>query len=92
VWSRRFIGLGLLSVVPTAVTRLSDYQSLGHTSRKIGACHATINSAATLAYALLWLLSPRRYKAAVAVGFVGALAATYGAFLGGKLVFEPSDP
>jgi len=82
-------GLGVLSVVPTAVTGASDWRSLSRRDRRLGLVHAACNVTATALYAASWLA--RRdgdRRRGLVLGHLGAVAATAGGALGGELVFR----
>lgn len=90
--SRRLIGLGLLSTVPTIASGLGDAADLKRPERRLAAAHAGLNIAATAAYALSWCMRRKRTTpAARAIGHIGAAFATAAAAIGGHLAFPPSD-
>lgn len=85
--SKRLLGLGILSALPTAAAGLSDWSdSLGE-ERRIGTAHAIGNVAALTLYGLSWRArSKGSWGKGVALGFLGAGAASAGGYLGGHLV------
>ena len=87
--SRRLIGLGLLSAVPTAAAGLSDWSDTIGEERRIGTVHAVANVAALSLYTWSWLVRGRgRRGFGVVLGLFGATAATGGGYLGGHLVYR----
>lgn len=90
--ARRLIALGVLSTVPAVVTGLGDASELPHRERRMSAAHASLNVAATAAFALSWWMRRRETTgAARAVAHVGAALATAAAAVGGRLAFPPAD-
>ena len=87
--SRRLIGLGILSAVPTAAAGLSDWSDTIGEERRIGTVHAVANVAALSFYSWSWLVRGRgRRGSGVILGLLGATAATAGGYLGGHLVYR----
>lgn len=93
--SQRLIALGVLSAVPTAAAGAVDLeQRPDRADRRVGMAHAAANSAALVCYSASWAARRRgRHPTGVALGMVGAAAATIGGFLGGHLAFgaRPDD-
>ena len=90
--SRRLIGLGLLSTVPTVVSGLGDAGDLKRSDRRLAAAHAGLNVAATAAFALSWGMRRKQTtSAARAVAHAGAALATAAAAIGGRLAFPAPD-
>jgi nitrite reductase/ring-hydroxylating ferredoxin subunit/uncharacterized membrane protein len=87
--SKRLIGIGVLSALPTAASGLSDWSDTIGDERRIGTAHAVANSAALVLYSWSWLArrQGRRGKGLI-LGYLGATAATAGGYLGGHLVFR----
>lgn len=86
--ARRFIGLGVLSAVPTIATGLADFGSLSPGKRRVAVVHVAANASATAAYGLSYLARRRgQLVRGIALGMVGAGLATAGGFLGGHLSF-----
>src|SRR5690606_40661563 len=54
--AQRLVGLGLLSVAPTALTGLADYLDVDRRARRVGAVHAALNSGVSVLYGASWLL------------------------------------
>jgi nitrite reductase/ring-hydroxylating ferredoxin subunit/uncharacterized membrane protein len=87
--SRRLIGLGVLSAVPTAAAGLSDWSDTIGEERRIGTVHAVANVAALSLYSWSWLARRRGSRGfGVVLGLLGATAATAGGYLGGHLVYR----
>jgi uncharacterized membrane protein len=87
--SQRLIGLGLISLLPTAAAGLVDWESIPDAPRqRAGAVHAAVNVAAGLLYLGSW--TQRRHGHHVrglGLGLGGAALASVGGFLGGHLAF-----
>jgi len=85
--SKRLLGLGILSALPTAAAGLADWSDTLGEERRIGAAHAIGNVAALGLYTLSWRARSREsWAKGVVLGFLGAGAATVGGYLGGHLV------
>jgi len=90
--ARRLIGLGLLSTLPAIASGLGDAADLPLRERRLSAAHASLNVAATAAFAMSWWMRRRQTtSAARAVAHLGAALATAAATIGGRLAFPPSD-
>jgi uncharacterized membrane protein len=91
--AQRLIGLGLVSMVPTAMAGAVDWASIDEQkSRRVGFVHAASNSVAGVLYLLSWNARRRgRHSQGVALGMAGGAVATIGGFLGGHLAFGSSD-
>ena len=90
--ARRLIGLGLLSTVPAIASGLGDAADLPLRERRLSAAHASLNVAATAAFAVSWWMRRgQTTSAARGVAHVGAALATAAAAIGGHLAFPPSD-
>lgn len=85
--ARRLIGLGLLTVPPTAAAGLSDWAHVRESGpKRVGAAHAAVNSCAAAMYLLSWLARRKgNHTRGVAFGVVGGLFAIVGGFFGGHL-------
>jgi nitrite reductase/ring-hydroxylating ferredoxin subunit/uncharacterized membrane protein len=85
--AQRLVGLGILTAVPTAVTGASDWSDTAGETTRLGAVHAASNTVALACYGASWLARRRgRHARGVALGLLGAGAATVGGYLGGHLV------
>ena len=87
--SQRLIGIGLISLVPTAAAGLVDWESIPDAPRRrAGAAHAAFNSAAGFLYlGSWWQRRQDHHLRGVGLGLAGATLATVGGFLGGHLAF-----
>jgi nitrite reductase/ring-hydroxylating ferredoxin subunit/uncharacterized membrane protein len=85
--ARLLVGAGVVSVVPTALTGLSDWADTSGAERKIGMAHLLVNGSATALYALSWMLRGRHHRSGVALSLGGAIAASVGGWLGGHLAY-----
>jgi nitrite reductase/ring-hydroxylating ferredoxin subunit/uncharacterized membrane protein len=80
------VGLGVLSALPTAASGAADWSDTNGRSRRVGFVHAAANASAMALYAWSWnARRQHRHARGVALGFLGATAATVGGFLGGHL-------
>ena len=85
--SRRLIALGVVTAAPTAWTGWAEWSRTTEPEvRRVGVVHAAANAGAVLLYTGSWLARRTgHHRTGVALGQVGALAATAGGFLGGHL-------
>ncbi|MDQ4133732.1 MAG: Rieske (2Fe-2S) protein [Actinomycetota bacterium] len=85
----RLVGLGVLAALPTAAAGLADWADSSSVDRRVGLVHALINVKATALYSLSYLARRRgRRSAGVALGLLGAAAATVSGHLGGHLSYR----
>jgi nitrite reductase/ring-hydroxylating ferredoxin subunit/uncharacterized membrane protein len=85
--STQLVAWGVMSAVPTAVTGAADWGDTIGPGRRIGLVHAAANSTALVCYTASWWSRVRgRHARGVALGLVGATAATVGGYLGGHLL------
>ncbi len=83
------VGIGVATALPTAITGLADWSDLDQPERRSGIVHAAANVTATALYGLSFLARRRGHRVGgVALGLVGAAAATAGGFLGGHLAYR----
>lgn len=88
--AQRLVGLGLLAVVPTALTGIAEYDSIDeHRDRRVAAAHAAGNWAMTGAFLMSWRArrKDRQIRGALWGLLGGGVAAGAGA-LGGHLSFR----
>lgn len=87
--AQRLIGIGLLAVVPTALTGAADWSAIADKPRRrVGLAHALSNTVATALFTMSWRSRRRgHYAAGVTWGMFAAAAATVGGHLGGHLAF-----
>lgn len=84
--SRRLIGIGLLSALPTAMAGVADWLDTEQAESRVGIVHAAANSVALVAYAKSWW-SRHRGRSGLASATVGAGALAAGGWLGGHLSY-----
>jgi nitrite reductase/ring-hydroxylating ferredoxin subunit len=85
----RLVALGVLSALPTAAAGLADWSDTIGEDRRLGLAHAGGNLVAVGLYGWSWVARKRGHRAkGVVLGFMGAGAATAGAYLGGHLVWR----
>lgn len=90
-----FVGLGVVSAVPTALAGWADWSTLPTPARRVGVVHVAAIAAATGLYAGSWVARRRGARTTgVVLGHLGATVATVGGYLGGHLAFasEPTQP
>ncbi|MEX0874624.1 MAG: Rieske 2Fe-2S domain-containing protein [Actinomycetota bacterium] len=88
VAARRLVGAGILSVVPTAVTGLSDLSDVDDAAtRRIGVAHAAANSVALICYVASYIARARGRRGRLSSA-LGLCALTAGGYLGGHLVYR----
>lgn len=89
VASRRLLGLGVLSAVPTVASGAVDWIDIDTETQRVGVVHAITNALATAIYAWSWSARVRgRHAHGVRLGLVGATVATVGGGLGGYMVYR----
>lgn len=83
------VGIGVVTALPTAAAGLSDWSDTTGEQRRIGLVHAGGNVVALACYTCSWVLRRRGRRAkGVAMGILGATAATVGGYLGGHLSYR----
>jgi len=87
--SQALVGIGLLSLAPTAAAGLVDWQPIADSPRRrAGAVHAVCNTVAGLLYFWSWRQRRRDHHfRGVAIGLAGAAVASVAGYLGGHLAF-----
>jgi nitrite reductase/ring-hydroxylating ferredoxin subunit/uncharacterized membrane protein len=83
--TRRLLGFGILTVVPTAAAGLSDWGDTGGGERRVGVVHALCNVAATMLLAASWWRRRNgggRVLSTAALGLLGVSG-----WLGGHLAY-----
>jgi nitrite reductase/ring-hydroxylating ferredoxin subunit/uncharacterized membrane protein len=86
--AQTLVGAGVVSVVPTAVTGLSDWVDTDGAERRVGFVHLAVNTVATSVYALSWLARRKQHHGlGVGLAVVGAGVASAGGWLGGHLAY-----
>jgi uncharacterized membrane protein len=91
--ARRLTGIGLLAVVPTALTGWSDYGRIRqHRDRRVGVVHAAGNTAAAVLHYRSWRARRRgRHLRGAVWGLAGNAAAGASAYLGGHLALGHAE-
>jgi len=90
--STAMVGLGVATAVPTLAAGLVEYTKLPDKKRRAGVAHMAFNLLATWFYALSFIARLRGKRASgVALGLLGASAATAGGYLGGHLAFGSDE-
>lgn len=84
--SRRLIGLGLLTAVPTALAGWADWLDTEDAESRTGVVHAAMNVTALYAYYRSWR-ARHRGKRGLGSALLGATALGAGGWLGGHLSF-----
>ncbi len=85
--ARTLVGAGVLAVVPTALTGLSDWADTTGAEQRVGFVHLVLNTAATACYARSWWVR-RRGGPGLAPAVIGGLLATAAGWLGGHLAYS----
>ncbi len=89
----RLLGLGLLAVVPTALSGWADWAVSGTLVRRVGVVHAALNTGSAVLFGASWLLRRAGHRGAgVAVAMAANLVLTGGAYLGGHMVYRLGAP
>jgi hypothetical protein len=82
----RLVALGLLGVVPAAVTGWADWVATGRGARRVGVVHAAANGVATVVFAGSWAARVcDHHRLGVGLARVGGVVLVAGGFLGGSL-------
>ena len=86
--ARRLVGAGLLSVLPTAASGLSDWIDTNGAEQRVGMVHMISNTAAATVYTASWMArrSGRHGRGAM-LSVLGATIAGLGGWLGGHLSY-----
>jgi nitrite reductase/ring-hydroxylating ferredoxin subunit/uncharacterized membrane protein len=84
--ARTLVGAGVLAVVPTAVTGLSDWADTDGAEQRVGFVHLALNTAAAASYARSWW-QRRQGRSGVGAAVAGGLLATVAGWLGGHLAY-----
>lgn len=89
--AKRLVGLGLLSVAPTAAAGLADWSELGSARRpkRVGLVHAASNTVTAALFAASWLARSRGdHTRGRTLSLAGALTMAAGGYLGGHLSYS----
>lgn len=83
--------LGILGALAAAVTGLTDWSDTYGSERRVGLNHAIYNSSALVLYIVSMILRLTQASGdsiiAAIIGFIGLGIMSYGAYLGGEMVF-----
>ena len=86
--SQQLVGIGVVAALPTAAAGISDWVDYLGGERRVGFVHAVANVTALSFYSLSWMARRRGANfRGVALGMLGATAATVGGYLGGHLTY-----
>lgn len=87
----RLLGLGILSIPPTAAAGLADWVAIGESAapRRVGLVHAGLQSVTSTLYVMSWWArrSGRRGRG-VRLALAGATVSATSAYLGGHLAYR----
>lgn len=88
--ARRFVGLGLLSALPTVAAGLADWMRLdAPPARRVGLVHAGANALGLACYLSSYRArSQSRWLKGAAMSVVGMTVMSVGGYLGGGLIFN----
>jgi nitrite reductase/ring-hydroxylating ferredoxin subunit/uncharacterized membrane protein len=86
--AQTLVGAGVLSVVPTAMTGISDWMDTDGAERRVGLVHWSSNVAATWCYGLSWNARRKgRHARGIVWSIAGAGIASGAGWLGGHLAY-----
>jgi uncharacterized membrane protein len=87
--AQAFVGLGVVTALPTAASGLSDWAETTGPARRVGSVHAIANGVGLGAQILSWRARRRgHHTSGVVLSLLGATATTVAAALGGHLVYR----
>ena len=92
--SAAFVGLGVVTAVPTVAAGLVEYDKIpaDDAKRKTAVVHTVSNVVATFLYLCSFFARLRGNRGkGVALGLLGATAATVGGYIGGQLAYGKSE-
>lgn len=82
------VGLGIAAALPTALAGLADWTKTQGTAARVGVAHAAFNLTALALFIASFSLRRRARPRAVALQYAGNAVLTFGAMLGGHLVYS----
>jgi nitrite reductase/ring-hydroxylating ferredoxin subunit/uncharacterized membrane protein len=86
--AQRFVGLGVLTAIPTAITGASDWLDTAQAERRVGLIHAAANATAITGYAASWLLRRAgRHRAGITVSAASGGVLVAAGWLGAHLTY-----
>lgn len=87
--SRRLAQIGLVAVVPAALTGMADWSQQNERQRRVGLVHAAANGTAAALYAASLTVRSRGHGVyGRALGYAGLAAVGVGGFLGGHIAYR----
>jgi nitrite reductase/ring-hydroxylating ferredoxin subunit/uncharacterized membrane protein len=86
--ARRFVGLGVLTALPTIASGLSDWIDTEDGQARVGLVHATFNASAVACFSLSWWRRRGGRHGGIFWSLLGGTLATAGGFLGGHLAYS----
>jgi len=90
--ARALVGLGVVSVLPTAATGWTDWSELHEQQTRVGLVHATANIVATALYAASFIERGRGHRTSGKVlGMLGLAVVSGGGYLGGHLSYRQAS-
>ena len=86
--AQTLVGAGLLTILPAALTGLSDWTDTSGAERRVGLVHMASNTVASALYLMSWRSRRRDHHfRGAALSLLGASALTAGGWLGGHLSY-----
>lgn len=89
--ARRLVGVGVVTVVPTAAAGLADWSALGSFDRpkRVGVVHAAANAMTTAVFAASWLARHKgNHRRGRHLALMGSAGLALGGYLGGHLAYS----
>lgn len=85
--SRRLVGLGVLTALPTAMSGLADWSDTDGAEQRVGALHAGLNLTAVALYGASWVRRRSGPGRGAALALAGSAAVAAAGYLGGHLTY-----
>ncbi len=86
--ARGFVGLGVLTALPTVASGVSDWIDTDGAEARVGLVHAAANATAVVCFSASWWRRRGGRHGGVFWSMAGASVATVGGFLGGHLAYS----
>ncbi|PPH31333.1 Rieske 2Fe-2S domain-containing protein [Rathayibacter sp. AY1F9] len=87
--ARTLVGVGVISVLPTAASGFTDWSELHEQQTRVGLVHSAANVVATGLYAASWVQRRRgRTTSGKVLGMLGLAVVSGGGYLGGHLSYR----
>ncbi|WP_270888158.1 DUF2231 domain-containing protein [Pedococcus sp. 5OH_020] len=83
--SRRLLGAGIVTAVPTALTGLAEWGGTSRPESRVASLHGLLNSVALVLYAASWAARPRAHGTGVRLSLAATALSGVSGFLGGHL-------